>query len=228
MVRETKTWLLRHLAKFEWGFYALGFVLICSFVYARAQSAIGSELALQALNTQTVIELNIKKSVVPYPNNSLDHLTLPVNSSIWSQGRIDDFKSIISVTNKKPVAQLIIEDIALTVPIFESTDDEALNIGIGRVAGSGTINGEGNLVLAGHRDSFFRELGKLSKGSVIELKTMKGDVNHYRITNTFITTPKDVTVLEDSEQSELTLITCYPFYFIGAAPERYIVKAKLI
>ncbi len=228
MYRVTKIFMLRHSAKIEWGFYVLGLVLILSFFYARAQSAIGSELALEALNTQTVSEVSKDEVAKPSASNSIEHSTLPLGHTTWSQARVNDYKSIISTSNKKAVAQLIIEDIDLTAPIFESTDDEALNIGIGRVEGSGTINGEGNLALAGHRDSFFRELGKLSKGSIIELKTIKGDVNYYRITNTFITNPKDVTVLADSEQSELTLITCYPFYFIGSAPQRYIVKAKPI
>lgn len=224
MYEMNKKFILRHLAKIEWSFYVLGLVLILSFFYARAQSVIGSELALQSLNIQTSKD----KAAKPSSNNSIENLILPLNHAAWSKGRIDDYKSRISSSNKRAVAQLIIEDIALTVPIFESTDDEALNIGIGRVEGSGTINGEGNLALAGHRDSFFRELGKLTKDAIIELKTIKGDVSYYQITNIFITTPEDVTVLADSEEPELTLITCYPFYFIGFAPQRYIVKAKLI
>lgn len=227
MYQLTKIFIFRHLAKIEWSFYALGIALMLSFVYAKAHSSMSSELALQNFNKQSAIEINKEITVKPSSSNSIENFTLP-NHTTWSQGRIDDYKSIISTTKKKAVAQLFIKDISLTVPIFESTDDEALNIGIGRVEGSGTINGDGNLVLAGHRDSFFRGLGNLSVGSIVELKTIKGDVNHYRVTNSFITTPNDVTVLDDSEQSELTLITCYPFYFIGSAPQRYIVKAKLI
>jgi sortase A len=120
---------------------------------------------------------------------------------------------------------LKIEKLNLEVPIFNGTSDLTLNRGLGRIIGTSRIDQQGNLGIAGHRDSFFRGLKDINVGDTMELKTLTGNDN-YKVTSITITTPDDVGVLAPTDDSTITLVTCYPFYFVGHAPKRYIVKAK--
>ncbi|MFD2165913.1 class D sortase [Thalassotalea euphylliae] len=154
--------------------------------------------------------------------------THDLSKSYWSDIRKQKYARLALVTDKKPVGVLTIEGISINVPIFEGVSDEELDLGVGRVPGTGTLKGQGNLVIAGHRDSFFRHLGQLSPGQTIEVSTLKGQQTVYEITGHTITTPDDTAIMNDGRDDELTLVTCYPFYFVGSAPQRYIIKAKRI
>jgi LPXTG-site transpeptidase (sortase) family protein len=81
--------------------------------------------------------------------------------------------------------------------------------------------------LAGHRDSFFRPLKDIQRGDAITIQTIQGDVE-YRVESTEVVWPTDIRVLQPSRENTLTLITCFPFYYIGAAPKRFIVHARQI
>jgi sortase A len=83
----------------------------------------------------------------------------------------------------------------------------------------------GNVVLAGHRDTFFRPLREVRPGDVITLKTPDGSFQ-YRVESTAVVPPSDVRVLQASSERTLTLITCFPFHYVGPAPNRYIVRAR--
>jgi sortase A len=85
----------------------------------------------------------------------------------------------------------------------------------------------GNIVLAGHRDTFFRPLRKIQAGDAIALKTPAGNFE-YRVESTAVTAPTDVQLLKPTEDRSLTLVTCYPFYYVGPAPKRFIVRARLV
>jgi LPXTG-site transpeptidase (sortase) family protein len=83
---------------------------------------------------------------------------------------------------------------------------------------------EGNVGIAGHRDGFFRALKDIAEGDAIELQTLGGRET-YRVERTWIVEPEDVSVLDPTPSRSLTLVTCYPFYFVGSAPQRFIVRA---
>ena len=85
----------------------------------------------------------------------------------------------------------------------------------------------GNVGLAGHRDTFFRELRNIRQDDAIELQTENG-IYRYVVENSWIAGRLDVGVLASSSTDTLTLVTCYPFYFIGSAPKRFIVRAALL
>lgn len=114
----------------------------------------------------------------------------------------------------------------LEVPVLEGTDGRTLHRGVGRIAGTSFPGEEGNIGIAGHRDSFFRRLEDLSKGDSIELVTLHG-TSVYEVDQIRVTTPADLSPLQPRAKSSLTLVTCYPFQFIGPAPSRYIVEASL-
>ena len=84
----------------------------------------------------------------------------------------------------------------------------------------------GNSGIAGHRDGFFRPLGDIAPGDAIELETLH-ESQVYRVERTWIVDPEDVSVLDPTTDRSLTLVTCYPFYFVGPAPQRFIVRAVI-
>ena len=129
--------------------------------------------------------------------------------------------------DQQALALLTITRLQLEVAIFSGTDKKTLNRGAGVVDGTSLPGTAGNIVISAHRDSFFRPLKDIRIGDVIELELRDG-MQRFKVGETFITDPLDVSVLEPTETPTLTLITCYPFYFVGFAPERFIVRATLL
>lgn len=123
-----------------------------------------------------------------------------------------------------PIALLNIPRLDLEVPVFAGTDQRTLNRGAGIVDGTALPDGVGNTVISAHRDSFFRPLEDIEVGDVIELRVLEG-VQQFQVGEIFITDPLDVSVLEPADGRILTLITCYPFHYVGFAPDRLIVRA---
>jgi sortase A len=125
-----------------------------------------------------------------------------------------------------PLALLRIPRLGLEVPVLEGTDQTTLNAGVGRIPGTALPGEAGNIGIAGHRDGFFAGLKNIIKGDEIEL-LVKQQTDTYVVDMIEITSPDDVSVLQRGTQPELTLVTCYPFSFIGPAPRRFIVRASL-
>lgn len=123
-----------------------------------------------------------------------------------------------------PIAILRIPAIGLVVPVNIGTGTRELRRGAGLLSSSPLPGDAGNVAIAAHRDSFFRGLKDVSVSDTIELDTL-GRTLIYRITKLTVVQPTDVDVLADVGEPVLTLITCYPFYFVGHAPERFIVRA---
>lgn len=123
-----------------------------------------------------------------------------------------------------PLAVLTVERLGLQVPVFLGTDPVTLNKGAGIVDGTAVPGEVGNIAVAGHRDSYFRALENIKVGDLIDLRATHGG-GQFRVSEIKITDPLDVSVLDDTKEVTLTLITCYPFRFVGFAPDRYIVRA---
>jgi sortase A len=111
------------------------------------------------------------------------------------------------------------------VPVFNDTDDLTLNRGVGRIVGTAQIGQPGNVGVAGHRDGFFRGLKDVGRDDIVEL-VLPGRTDQYVINDIQIVSPENVSVLDATPTSTLTLVTCYPFYFVGSAPQRYVVTAS--
>jgi len=122
------------------------------------------------------------------------------------------------------IALLRIPGIELEVPVYAGTADRILRLGAGLVEGTAMPGSHGNVGIAAHRDSHFRALKDVAVGDLIELGTMDG-TQLYRVVALSVVDPGDVHVLDDTGESVLTLVTCYPFYFVGNAPQRFIVRA---
>jgi sortase A len=120
-----------------------------------------------------------------------------------------------------------VPEIQLSAMIAEGANSRALRVAIGHVPGTALPWQLGNVALVGHRDTFFRRLGELKVGDVIRL-TVPGDEYTYRVRFTGIVNPNETWVLQPATGNTLTLVTCYPFHFIGAAPKRFVVRARRV
>ncbi|MGB5209655.1 MAG: class D sortase [Gammaproteobacteria bacterium] len=144
----------------------------------------------------------------------------------WSPARIEHYQASLDEHTGLPEALLRIPVIDLEVPVITGTDELTLNRAVGRIPGTARLRGPGNLGLAGHRDGFFRGLKDVAPGDLIELVTLEGN-RTYSISEIWIVDPSDISVLAATDKPSITLVTCYPFYFVGHAPQRYIVRAEL-
>ena len=132
-----------------------------------------------------------------------------------------------ATSSEAVIGRLEIASIGLTVPVLDNYDPDSLKRGVGHIPGTATPGGLGNLGLAGHRDTFLRPLRNIRLGMEVDVVTAVGRFR-YTVDSTEIVTPDQVSVLDIHDRPELTLITCYPFDFIGAAPRRFIVHAHLL
>jgi sortase A len=124
------------------------------------------------------------------------------------------------------VAKLTIPRLATQLYVVEGDGSRQLRLGPGHMTGTVLPGANGNCVIAGHRDTHFRVLKDIRKGDEIVLETEAGQFV-YRVTNLEVVPPSDTAPLQPVSRAELNLITCYPFYFVGPAPKRFVVTAEL-
>lgn len=122
------------------------------------------------------------------------------------------------------IGEIQIPRLALRAVILHGDSPQVLRRGVGHLPNTPVPGERGNVGLAGHRDSFFRPLRQIRTGDLITLRTSKGEF-HYQVESTLIVSPENTEVLASSGKSELTLVTCFPFNYVGAAPDRFIVRA---
>jgi len=151
----------------------------------------------------------------------------PVDVSLWSEKRIAAWHDALRVPGPEPLGVLRIPRLRLEVPVLEGTDEITLNRAVGHIEDTAALGIDGNAGIAGHRDGFFRGLKDVADGDVVELETLRQGKETYRVTQTWIVAPEDVWVLDPTPARSITLVTCFPFYFIGSAPQRFIVRAVL-
>jgi sortase A len=125
------------------------------------------------------------------------------------------------------LGRIEINKIGIAAMVLEGTDNRVLRRAVGHISETALPGGLGNVGIAGHRDTFFRDLRKIEKNDEITLATLNGSF-HYIVDYSEIVEPGDTEVLDPSASATLTLVTCYPFYYVGPAPKRFIVRAHLI
>jgi sortase A len=144
--------------------------------------------------------------------------------TLWSDSRVRHYRESLDRDAGPAIGVLRIAKIGLTVPILDGTDELTLDRGVGHIEGTDLPGGRGNVGIAGHRDGFFRGLKDVGVGDVVELRTPTGALT-YAVSDVRIVNPDELSVLEPTGEPSITLVTCYPFYFVGAAPQRYVVRA---
>jgi sortase A len=126
-----------------------------------------------------------------------------------------------------PVARLTIHSVGLSEVVLNNASRKSLSLGPAHVPVSAPPGSNGNIAIAGHRDSFFRTLEQVKKGDVIELESLSS-VQYFRVNDMEIADPEDTHWVEKRNDDAITLVTCYPFDYIGPAPERYVVRGTLL
>jgi sortase A len=124
-----------------------------------------------------------------------------------------------------PLGEIRIPRLELTAIVVQGDSPAILRRAVGHLTDTALPGVPGNVVLAGHRDSFFRPLERLLAGDLITLRTRDGDFE-YLVESTSVVPPTDVRVLQPTGGRTLTLVTCYPFSYVGPAPDRFVVRAR--
>lgn len=139
----------------------------------------------------------------------------------------------VSLKNFNPAAmggmigRMDIPRLGLSAIVMEGTSPSILRRAIGHISGTALPGQPGNVGISAHRDTFFRPLRKIEPNDIITLTTIAGEYR-YRVLSSRVVGPDDVAVLDPGKNETLTLVTCYPFYFVGPAPNRFIVRAQRV
>ncbi|MCF6411670.1 class D sortase [Pseudalkalibacillus salsuginis] len=151
-----------------------------------------------------------------------------IQESIKDSGRNDKASVLYPARPERGerIGELVIPKLEATLPIYHGTDEDDLERGVGHFAGSVLPGENDNSVLAGHRDTVFRKLGEVGVNDILIVKTSAGEFT-YKVRKVRIVDEDDRTVIVPKPRATLTVSTCYPFDFVGAAPERYVLIAEL-
>jgi len=201
----------------------LGALLIGLYLTSKVDSHRASKGAIDRFNQARNIDVSEIREELEAPGREVPG---PVDTTLWSEGRIDGYQQSLLVDMDLPLAVLKVPRVDVEVPVFDGTDEVTLNRGAGRIEGTAFPGQTGNFGIAGHRDGFFRRLSDVSLGDTIIVETIDSTAT-YVIEDIRVVEPSDVWVLDPTDSQTITLVTCYPFYFVGSAPQRYIVRAAL-
>jgi sortase A len=149
------------------------------------------------------------------------------NYEAWSAGRVRAYKSSLQAVTGPLLGKLSIPAVQLEVPLYGDTSELHLNRGVGLIERTATPGTGGNIGIAGHRDGFFRVLKNVRAGEEIEIRTSFA-LYRYRISELHVVDASDARLLSPTGEPSVTLVTCFPFYFVGNAPQRFVVRGVLI
>jgi sortase A len=159
-------------------------------------------------------------------NAELDTILASRSSSIEPTAPVAMTGRRLTVAEGDTLGRLEIPRLDVSVVVRAGSDARTLRLAVGHIPGTAFPGEPGNIGLAGHRDTFFRRLRDIAADDTIRLVTPEGRFT-YRVQRTDVVRPSDVWVLDATETPTLTLITCYPFTYVGTAPERFVVHAVL-
>lgn len=205
------------LRRFERLAWTAGILLVAVWVAAYVHKSVLSRRDLARFETAS------RTRVASSPARVLPG-DAPPDQTLWSKERIRGYEESLKEKSSDPLAVLRIPKIGLEVAVLDGTDDLTLNRAVGHIADTPRPGENGNVGIAGHRDGFFRGLKDVVRGDTMELETLSGKET-YRVDDIWIVNPEDIHVLDPTPGRALTLVACYPFYFVGSAPKRYIVRA---
>lgn len=147
-----------------------------------------------------------------------------VDMKLWSPARVKAYKAALQRETPQTLAILRIPRLMVEVPVYDGTADAVLDLAAGRIEATALPGTPGNVGIAAHRDGFFRVLKDIKRGDALELDT-PASTEQYQVEWIRITTPDDVSVIYPTPGRAVTLVGCYPFYYVGSAPQRFIVRA---
>jgi sortase A len=155
-----------------------------------------------------------------------DEVASPDTTS-WSSSRLHAYRLSLSHKAGPVLAVVRLPSVALEVPLYADTTELHLNRGVGLIEHTSAPGTAGNLGIAGHRDGFFRVLERIHVDDDIEVRT-RDRIYTYRVVFVSIVSASDARLLARTESPVVTLVTCYPFRFVGKAPRRFVVRGVLV
>jgi LPXTG-site transpeptidase (sortase) family protein len=195
----------RILAALQYGCLGAGIALVSFAALARLDREAGRVAAIEAFTTAPAAP----------------------DQSLWSAERVRGYETSLVAVTEPPLAILRMPALGLEVPVYATDSELHLNRGAGLIAGMGLPDKGGNLGIAGHRDGFFRVLKDAAPGQKIEVVT-KSRTHVFRVESTQVVDASDLRPLADTLDPTVTLVTCYPFYYVGHAPQRFIVRGTYV
>lgn len=211
--------------------YVAGVVLTGFFVVQLAQGEVErqggiAEFELLAQQSATSVEPSAATSAsASNPTQDFEDVGAP-DTSLWNAARVADYEASLKADLPQVLGVLEVPEVGLKVPVYATNTDLVMDRGAGVIDGMSYPHEPGNIGISGHRDGYFRVLKDVKVGDRIVLQTLEGEKT-FKINATTIVPIADKTLLRDTDDQTVTLVTCYPFYFVGHAPKRFIVTASL-
>lgn len=188
----------------EWSFLVLGLVLLDIYIWSNTGAVLWQAYEDRRFDQNLRFDRPVRESA-PAPEVKPPFTPLP---------------------HSKIVGRLEIPHLHLAVMVQEGVDAGTLRHAVGHIPGTALPGAVGNVGVAGHRDTFFRVLRNIRLKDIIEFQTSAGNYQ-YVVESARVVPPRDVVVLAPTGRDTLTLVTCYPFYYVGSAPNRFVVRAAL-
>ena len=215
----------------EWSSYAGGLALTGFFVVQLAQGEVDRREGLEefaALSQQATVLAQVQMDeAAPSADKTLPfELPDDPDTALWAPGRIADYEASLQADLPPVLGVLELPAVGLEVPIYSTSTELTMDRGAGVIDGMAYPHEPGNIGISGHRDGYFRVLKDVKLGDKLVLQTLEGP-KQFTISNTEVVEISDTHVLQDTDDTRVTLVTCYPFYFVGHAPQRFIVTASL-
>ena len=213
--------------------YAAGIVLSGFFLVQLAQGEVQRQSGIaeferlaQADTSVAVVADNPASTDSQSSEPAFEQMVGEPDTSLWAPGRIADYQASLKADLPPVMGVLEVPSVNLKVPVYQTASELVMDRGAGVIDGMSYPHEPGNIGISGHRDGYFRVLKDVKVGDPIILQTLEGP-KRFRIEDTTIVEIKDKRLLQDTREQSVTLVTCYPFYFVGHAPKRFIVTASL-
>ena len=210
--------------------YAAGVVLTGFFAVQLAQGEVERRQDIENFEEsmamlQKSAPLSLDPGAFHDPAAEFENVADP-DTSLWAPGRIADYQASLNQDLPPVLGVLEIPSIGLQVPVYSTDTELTMDRGAGIIDGMAYPHEPGNIGISGHRDGYFRVLKDIKPGDQVVLKTLEG-TKYFSIDAHQVVEISDTSLLQDTDEQILTLVTCYPFYFVGHAPKRFIVTASL-
>ena len=208
----------------EWLSYTAGAVLTGFFLVQLAQGEVERRADISEFEQLASVDFSDPEAAQTVTTLSDD--TGRPDRSLWAPGRIADYEASLKADLPPVLGILEVPSVGLKVPVYSTDTELTMDRGAGVIDGMAYPHEPGNIGIAGHRDGYFRVLKDVQVGDSLALQTLEGP-KEFTIDSVQVVEITDTHLLQDTDDQTVTLVTCYPFYFVGHAPQRYIVTASL-
>ena len=215
----------KHLVRaVEYISYLAGVVLSVFFVVQLAQGEVDRQSDIEQF--QQLASLDFSEPAAQVIDTGLSDEVGQPDMTLWAPGRVADYEASLEAELPPVLGVLEVDSVGLKVPVYSTDTELTMDRGAGVIDGMAYPHELGNIGIAGHRDGYFRVLKDVKVGDKLELQTLKG-LKQFTVSDVQVVEISDTHLLQDTEEQTVTLVTCYPFYFVGHAPQRFIVTASL-